>query len=227
MTALKAIFYDLDGTLVYFQIDFMAARRSVLSYLTENEVPENILDINLTIRENSSRAINFLRDSLSYNDQQIQKILQGVNDKMVEVEIQAAAKARAVSGVETVLSFCKEKGIKQILCTYNTHRVAELTLKNAQIRDYIDEIYGRDDVVKSKPDIEHLKPAINKYHIAPEEAIMIGDYETDIQLGKAFGCLTIGVITEHSLNAIDNADIKIMQDNFSNELMEIIKNKFV
>jgi HAD superfamily hydrolase (TIGR01549 family) len=176
----------MDGTLVYFQIDFLTARRSVISYLIENGVPEDLLDINLTIRENTSRAVIFLKEKSLCTEDTIQNILRGVNSKMIEVEIQAASKAKAVSGVEKVLSYCKQNGIKQVICTYNTHQGAELTLKNALIYDYIDDIYGRDDVVKSKPDIEHLKPAIEKYHITPEEALLIGDYETDIQLGKSF-----------------------------------------
>jgi len=49
---IRAIAWDLDGTLVYFNIDFIQARKNVIEVFTENGVDPSGLSIQKPIIEN-------------------------------------------------------------------------------------------------------------------------------------------------------------------------------
>ena len=76
MNALKAVIFDLDGTLVTFKIDYMHAREEVDMYLADNGVPDSLLGKNAIITT-LNKAIDFLRKN-GADDDQIQKVKAGV-----------------------------------------------------------------------------------------------------------------------------------------------------
>ncbi|MHA1341586.1 MAG: HAD family hydrolase [Promethearchaeota archaeon] len=226
MKKLRAILYDMDGTLVYFQINFILARKKAIKILQKAGIPKDKLSIKNSIRIMVSNAKEYFKEVLNLKPNKILEIISKVNKAVVKIELKAAKKAKPVKNVYKLLEFCKKNGIKQFILTYNTHKVAEITLKKAHLLHYIDEIYGRDDVESPKPKIKHLIPIIQKYDLKPDETILIGDNSTDIELGKNFGCLTIGVIANHNLNSIENADYKIEQDKIYEETIKILKQNF-
>ena len=53
----------------------------------------------------------------------------------------------------------------------------------------------REAVQNAKPHPGHVLDALEGMAAGPREAVMVGDHPTDIQAGKAAGCLTVGVAT--------------------------------
>ncbi|MBY8981746.1 MAG: hypothetical protein KGD57_02270 [Candidatus Lokiarchaeota archaeon] len=56
---LKVIIWDLDGTIIHFNIDFIKARKVVISILEKFGIPEGYLVINNNISEYINKAISF------------------------------------------------------------------------------------------------------------------------------------------------------------------------
>ena len=226
MNSLNAIFFDLDGTLVYFQIEYIKARKKAIKILERNGIPKNKYNLNSSIREMIAESKNYFSNTLKFDQNKINNIFKKVNESIIKIELKAAKKAKPINNIDKLLKYFKDKKIKQIIITYNTHKTAELTLKKAKLDSYINEIYGRDDVEIAKPNIKHLEPVIKKYNLKPENCVIVGDYKIDIELGKNFGCKTIGVITNHEINLIENADFKIHQDKLYDELIKILQQNF-
>ncbi|MHA1456279.1 MAG: hypothetical protein ACTSR5_09915 [Promethearchaeota archaeon] len=49
---IKALVWDLDGTLIHFKINSIKARRNAIKVLTDNGIPKKKLSITLPILEN-------------------------------------------------------------------------------------------------------------------------------------------------------------------------------
>lgn len=217
----------MDGTLVYFKIDWLKTRKEAIRVLEENGIPKGRYSVKKAIRENLNDAKNYMKEVLKYSDEQIAEIVQLINEAIIKIEMRAAKKAKAVKGVQKLLQFAKKLGLKQIICTYNSHDTAKVTLESAGINEYFDGIFGRDDVLAPKPDEIHIKTAADTFSIAPNECIMIGDHAIDIEMAKSFGCEAIGIKRngKYSNNDFDKADYIVHQSKMSDKIINIIKQK--
>lgn len=228
MTQLKAIFYDMDGTLVHFIIDYIKARRSAIKEL-ENHGIQNASEMfsvenpwTMTIRN----AREYMTNELGFSLEKIRGIQDTINKKIVEIERDAAVNAVKVDGMEAILEFGRQNHVKQIIVTFNTHDVAVLTLKTVGLLHYFDAIYGRDDIPNPKPNKEHLQVAADKFGFTSESSILIGDMQSDMLVAHNFGCEAIGIRTNFEINTIDEADYIVDQKNAPEKIIEIIQSKF-
>ena len=56
-----------------------------------------------------------------------------------------------------------------------------------------DAILGGDSVAEKKPHPAMLQLVLDQFHIAPNDALIVGDGDTDIEAGKRAGVVTCGV----------------------------------
>lgn len=229
MRKLKAIFYDMDGTLVYFRIDFHRARQKAIEVLEKNGVPKGLFSIKLSSRETVVKARNYMKEKLNYENSKTKEIITQVSNVIAEIEMEAAINAEPVKNIRKLLEFARNMGIMQIICTFNTHKAAQITVQKAGINKYFDAIYGRDDVPmgKTKPNKEHLQVGADKFSLNPEECLMIGDHQVDILAAKAFGCVSIGVKTPKNQFHLDHAKYMVDQSDISEQVIFLLKQKFL
>ena len=64
-----------------------------------------------------------------------------------------------------------------------------------ELLSYIDCMVARDDTDYLKPDVRHLKQAIQKMESTKQEAVIIGDGRLDMECGKRLGIACIGGLT--------------------------------
>jgi HAD superfamily hydrolase (TIGR01549 family) len=192
---IKAIIWDLDGTLIDFKINSIGARRKAIKILRNHGIPNSELSIQRSILDyvNRSRII-FNQRGISFKE--IQKIINEVNNAVIAVEHQAALKATLTKGIEDVLEFLKKRSIKQAIFTYNTHANALLSLKVAQINSYFDIIVGRDDINNLKPHPDHVKRICELLNVKNDEILIIGDTNTDIEAALNIGSNSIALNTK-------------------------------
>jgi phosphoglycolate phosphatase len=229
MQPLKAIFYDLDGTLVHFLIDYRKARKSAINELEKHGISKakEIFSVEVPWTTTIEKAKKILKEELGFSNDKIAGIQNKVNAKIVAIEREAALRAKKVDNIEHLLEFGKNLNIRQIIVTFNTHDVAVLTLKTVGLLSYFDAVYGRDDVCNPKPNGEHLQIAANKYGFKPESSIVIGDMKSDILVAHNFGCKAIGIRTDFEINYIDDADFIVEQKDAAERIIEILRSKFV
>ena len=192
---IKAIIWDLDGTLIDFKINSVKARRKAIKVLRDNEVPKDNLSIEKPILENVkiSRAIF---KELGFSSEKIKGIIKKVNNAVIQVEHEAAIKATLTQGIDQVLEFAKKKGLKQAVFTYNTHNNARISLETADIFHYFEVIVGRDDIKNLKPHPDHLKHICEKIDVKPDQIVVIGDTGRDIEAAINIGSRSIALNTK-------------------------------
>ena len=113
------------------------------------------------------------------------------------------------SGAEEVLSYLQSKGYQNILYTNWFQEVQKERLRNANLLEYFDEIYGGDFAIK--PNAIGYKKIIKD--VNPSETVMIGDNITnDVLVPRSIG------ITSYHYDPLD-------KDNDKNKIKTLKKIK--
>ena len=110
--AIKAIVWDLDGTLIDFKIDYMRSRKKAIQILKQYNVPKNILTAKSSILENVNHAKKFFEAS-SFSNKKIKKIVTKIDKEIIKIEHEAALEAKIITGIDKVLEFAQSKNLKQ------------------------------------------------------------------------------------------------------------------
>ena len=88
-----------------------------------------------------------------------------------------------IPGSIDLLQKLKEKGCKIAIATTDKTSRAEMAFNFLKINDLIDLIVGADAVEHSKPAPDMLNLINERLGIPVEQSIMVGDAETDVQIG--------------------------------------------
>ena len=192
---IKAIIWDLDGTLIHFKINSIKARRNAIRILKKYEVPKNVLSIDRSIIENVEVAKKHMNDR-GFLEEEVTQILKELNNAVIKVEHEAAIQATLIEGIDEVLEYIKQKSVKQAIFTYNTHENTLISLQSANINQYFKVIAGRDDVINLKPHPDHLKYICDRLGISFDEIIVIGDTGRDIEAAINVGSPSIALNTK-------------------------------
>ena len=113
---IKAIVWDLDGTLIHFKINSIKARRKAIKILRVHGVSKKELSIDMPILEAIKISKQFFIE-FGYSPEKIKKISEEVNKAIIEVEHEAAIKATLIEGIAEVLEFAHEKNLIQAIFT--------------------------------------------------------------------------------------------------------------
>ncbi|MFA5076890.1 MAG: HAD-IA family hydrolase [Candidatus Micrarchaeia archaeon] len=105
---------------------------------------------------------------------------------------------------ESFVKKMKKRGMLLAIASNNTHATAEKALALAGLSQFFDLIVCRDDVHETKPGPEMLLRILDRFGIAKEEAVFIGNSETsDAPAGKAAGVRTLIVKPDSAFPQIE------------------------
>lgn len=96
-------------------------------------------------------------------------------------------------GVNELLSFLKENGIKTALASSTNVRTVTNQLKDAGVLQFFDVVVGGDMVTRSKPDPEIFLHAAEMLGIDPKDAFIIEDSFNGIRAAHAAGAKPVMV----------------------------------
>ena len=97
-------------------------------------------------------------------------------------------------GMDELLRFLKERGVKLALFTGKGKRTTEITLEALHLTQYFDLIVSGTDVVNHKPDPEGIRKVLHTFALKPEEVLMVGDSLGDITASRAAGVPMVAVV---------------------------------
>jgi phosphoglycolate phosphatase len=192
LSALKAVIFDLDGTLLNCPYDFAAMRAKVLEVAASFGIAAEAL-AGLGILEAIDQGAQLLGETAGarFHSQASQRVL--------EIEMAGAAHSRPLAGVPETLVWLREKGLHVGIITRNSTQVVEILLGSVEF--HYDTLLAREDVARVKPHREHLETMLARLGCAPGEAIIVGDHIWDMVCGKTAGLFCIGVRTGASSEA--------------------------
>jgi len=185
----RAVLFDMDGTLVETNIDFPLMRREVLALGGKYGVPDCDLE-GLDILSAVDLIDARLRETS--RDNEAVRARQEALEKLEQIELAHSEDAAPIEGAHDVLRALREVGLKTAIVTRNCRTAAQLSLEITGIS--ADILLTRDDVRKTKPHPDHLFMALEMLEVPPSQAVTVGDHWMDVQGGKAAGTRTVGFL---------------------------------
>jgi phosphoglycolate phosphatase len=186
----EAIIFDYDGTLVRLNINFAVIRQEVERFLDDYGIEPDKLN-GLYILEMIEEAKRLISE---------QDLLEGrsfytkVHKLVTDHEIRAAKKGKIFPGVMDMLMLLKKRGLKIGIITRNCDKAVKVVFPNIEL--FCDVFIPRDYIMRVKPHPYHLVMALKEMAVDnPAHCLMVGDHESDIEMGKRMGMKTAGVLT--------------------------------
>jgi phosphoglycolate phosphatase len=199
---IRAVVFDLDGTIVKFNIDYKAVRAEVRSFLIKEGMPASVLSLNESIFEMLKKTEIFMKN----NGKPAAKI-EEVRHKALAIaekhELEAAKTTNLQPGITEVLKTLRDTGLKIGICTVNSQKSVDYILKKFGIDKFFDAVTSRDAVKNVKPNTEHLEATLKALGVSPKEALVVGDSPADMKCARELGviaaALPSGISTQKEL----------------------------
>ena len=172
---IKAVVFDLDGTLTRPLLDFKRIRAEI--------------------------GVPFGKQSLLDQIEPMTEAEQARAHAILEKhERRAAQNAQVNEGVNELLAYLKSHGVPCAIVTRNSAQSTEFVVATLGIE--VERIITRDSDLPIKPDPAALLSLMRSWSVAPEEVLMVGDFRYDVECGKAAGAITCFI--DNGLEASDD-----------------------
>jgi len=190
----KAVIFDLDGTMVSFNLDYKALRGEVRECLLRVGVPASVLSVKDSIFEMLKKTEIFLRNSGKPAEamEEIRNEALAIAEKY---ELEAASGTGLLPGAGETLAVLKRMGLKIGLFTLNSDKAANYILQRFKLGDFFGVTVPRNKVNFVKPNPEHLEIALKVLGVAPEETVVVGDGNVDMQSARELKAIAVGLPT--------------------------------
>lgn len=122
--------------------------------------------------------------------------------------------------IET-LKKLRSLGFRMVGITNRWKSSGSLSVKHTGLDKFLEFVLYRDDVPKLKPNPEPILEALKRLKVGKDEAVMVGDTFADIECGRNAGVHTVGVTYGFGGEHIKNFEPDFLIDNLS-ELVKIV-----
>lgn len=186
---IKAVLFDLDGTLIDSLSDLADATNRVLQnngfaprpkeafpYYVGNGIPK-MIERALPDAVKDAETVNRLtKEFLAYYGQHY------------------ADKTVAFDGMPELITDLKKNGLRLAVVTNKAQEMAEAVVKKLYGEKTFDLIFGKRADTPAKPDPTVSRSVMETFGVLPEECAFLGDSGVDMQTARNCGALPIGVL---------------------------------
>ena len=192
---IKAVIFDLDGTITQPYFDFDAIREEI------------------GLAKNSGPLLESMEKMTPQQRRKTEKILYNHEEK-------AVIESKLNSGIKQTLSTLRATGIYIGILTRNKRDNAHAIARKHKLK--FDAVIGREDG-PVKPDAFGVIDLCRQFGVEPEETLLVGDYLFDLLSAKAAGASAVLLVNHHQADDFaEHADFCI--ENITG-ILDIIANK--
>lgn len=183
-TGLKAVLFDLDGTLVDSVPDLAEAARRMLADMGElSRTDQEIAGfVGKGIPVLVERALTVDRSPVAP-----ERLTQAIASFMKHYADTNGLLTVCYPGVREVLSRLREKGLHIACVTNKAEAFVAPLLTKLGLADFIDCVVGGDTLASRKPDPEPIWYACERLGASAEQTLMVGDSSNDALCARRAG----------------------------------------
>lgn len=193
---IRAVIFDLDGTLLVMKLKVREAKKRFIQKLREIGVNIDRIDLEIPTEEIVLKTIKEYGFSRDY-------LMKLVDEAYAPYEHEAAEVAELRKGVKETLMELKAMGFKLAVASNSARHGVHLALENTSIKDLFDVIVTRSDVNRMKPNGAIIAEALKRLNVNPSEAVYVGDTVHDVLAARKVGVKSIAISGgAHPINLI-------------------------
>jgi HAD superfamily hydrolase (TIGR01549 family) len=191
---IKAVVFDLDGTLTGFNLEIKACRTEVIKQLTKQGFPRSLFSLKETAFDMLVKAKEYLAiDGMEKQVfPQIRKLVFSIVERF---ELEAAKTTKMFTGVPETLQSLKDMKQKVALCTISGKKATNYLLNRFHLGMFFDAVVTRELVTWVKPHPAHLEAVLEALKVNSDEAMLVGDSVKDMECAGKLDVLSVGVAT--------------------------------
>ena len=184
---LRAVLFDMDGTLLDSAPDFIAVCQAMrvergLAMVDDQLIREQISG---GARAMVASAFSMAPEADGFEDLRL--------EFLQRYQQHCAVLTRPFAGIEPLLADIEHAKLIWGVATNKPLRFAEPIMQQLGLAQRSAVLVCPDHVSRSKPDPEMILLACAKIGIAPNATLFVGDDARDIEAGRAAGCKTVAV----------------------------------
>lgn len=195
ISSYKAVGFDMDGTLMNTQVDYMKMANLIFDEMVRLGVPETEIDRSHGSKFNIDTGVAYLAKNGRMNE--LYEIESRISETARDIEMENADLARPYPGAIQLLKDLRNKGYKVGVLTRGCREYAEHILSMCGVLELLDGLVCRDDFPEkeAKPSpmaMIHLGESLG---VEASEIIYVGDHDFDYRTAISSGAGFIGVLS--------------------------------
>lgn len=209
----KAVMFDLDGTLVNTAPELAAAINQMLAELSLPMLPQQ--QIAAYIGEGAEALIK--RSVGAGSSAEVDDALfERAQSLFFSHYANHVTQSKPYAGVVDALTDLKNQGLR-LACVTNKPEKFTLPLLHASgLIDFFEIVVSGDTLAKKKPDPIQLQHICAKFEVMETEAMLVGDSVTDVMAAHAAGCYIVTVPYGYNQGRpVDDSQVDATIDNLS------------
>ena len=211
MSTNTAFLFDLDGTLVETAPDLASSFNKIIKKRGWQPLPQK--EFRNCIGGGSAEM--FERSFSFNNNECTKKEKHKIIEEFIEDYNQNISKKSYIyDGVVTILTQANNAGIKCAVVTNKQESLAKKLLIELELWEQFETLIGYDTLDNFKPHPEPILEAIKRLNSTPQNAIMVGDTQTDIQAAKNANIPCICVSFGYAVPPLTPKDTDILIDDY-------------
>jgi len=203
MAELKAILFDLDGTLLdNNEVHYNAWKK----YLKDNgkEISDEDFKENISGRTNQDAVEHIYNKKMSQEEAEKYYLKkEEIYREMFEPDI------KAISGLEKFLEDLQKHNITMAIATSGIQVNIDFMFEHVPIKKYFEKVINANDIENGKPDPEIFLKTAEELDVPAENCIVFEDSIAGVQAGKAAGMKVVALTTTHTNEELSEADLVI------------------
>ncbi len=190
--SVKAVVFDLDGTLIDSAPDLRAAVNRMLAEQDRRGL--DLDEVTAMVGDGVHKLVERALAATGDGAPAAGEIARATRRFLKFYEGHGAVLTRAYAGAVETLECLRGEGYALGICTNKPHGATCEILGALDLEGYFSAVLGGDtlDGVR-KPDPRHLLAAVERLGAAPENAVMVGDTENDVAAARGAGVPMIAV----------------------------------
>ena len=182
--SIRAVIFDLDGTLVDTAGEIATAANRMLEELGLTSLPRPAIEalIGRGVRSLVERALAQVEGGALI---QLDRAVERFEAHYAQT---VGTDARLFGGVMPGIQRLAEHGFPLSVVTNKPRFFTEMLLDRLEILPYFKGVVAGDDGFKRKPEGDMLIAACERMGTAPAQSLMLGDSDNDIHAARAAGC---------------------------------------
>ncbi len=191
---LKALIFDMDGTITELSLPLEAMRQDTKNYFIERGLPSHLLDMADGISSTTAKAREYFLTH-GYDLPQWNHMEQEVDEILSTHEGFAAESAKLLDGTLDVVKKLRQQGYLTAILTNNGRSTVEKIMKQIPLKEYFDVIQTRHESPQPKPHPDGLLKIISDLGLDKSEVVYVGDAIIDATAATRAGIEFWGAAT--------------------------------